>query len=126
MGAIYVNAITMGVASAITFIMFNTNRNNLSDLIEWHGGRRMDGMIGTADNLATKLGEALAAQMMTGALAYFGFSTETAVQSASAVNAINAMLGWVPALLGVIMFVIILFMDIDKDMEKMNAERSKK
>lgn len=126
MGAIYVNAITMGVASAITFIMFNTNRNNLSDLIEWHGGRRMDGMIGTADNLATKLGEALAAQMMTGALAYFGFSTKTAVQSASAVNAINAMLGWVPALLGVIMFVIILFMDIDKDMEKMNAERSKK
>lgn len=34
------------------------------------------------------------------------------------------MLGWIPALLGVIMFVIILFMDIDKDMEKMNSEKA--
>lgn len=124
-GAIYVNAVTMGVASALTFIMFNTNRNNLADLIEWRSGRRMDGMIGTADNLATKLGEALAAQIMTGALAIFGFDSEAAVQPASAVNTINGMLGWIPALLGVIMFVIILFMDIDKDMEIMNAERTR-
>ena len=124
MAAIYVNGFMTGVAVAITFVMFNTNRNNLADLIEWREGRRYDGMIGTADNLATKLGEALAAKLLTGALARAGYNADLTVQSDSAIRAINAMLGWVPALVGVGVIVVVFFLKIDRDMERMNAGES--
>lgn len=123
--AIYVNAITTGIAVAITFIMFNTNRNNLSDLIEWKEGRRFDGMIGTADNLASKLGEALAAQGLTLVLALSGYDADLSVQPLSAIKAINFMLGWAPMIVGILIIVVILFLDIEKEMKKMKEGKAK-
>ena len=122
--AIYLNCITTGIAVAFTFVMFNTNRNSLSDLVEWREGRRYDGMIGTADNLATKLGDALNAKLLTGALAAAGYDAALSVQPDSAVNVINAMLGWVPAIFGVLILVIVSFLDIDGELEKMRKSRS--
>ena len=119
--AMYVNSVLTGVAVAITFVMFNTNRNNLSDLVEHREGRRYDGMIGTADNLSTKLGEAIAAKLLTGALAAAGYNADLAVQPASAVRAINAMLGWVPAVFGLCMIVTVLFLNIDREMATMHS-----
>ena len=66
---VYINAIGVGIGATITFIMFNTNRNNISDLIEAENGRRLDTMISTGDGLAAKLAQALAAQLMTFSLA---------------------------------------------------------
>ncbi len=117
--ALYVNSVFTGMAVSVTFVMFNTNRNNLTDLIEWREGRRYDGMIGTADNLSTKLGEALAAKLLTGALAAAGYDAALKVQPDSAINAINAMLGWVPAIFGVLMFITVIFLNIDKEVKKM-------
>ena len=118
--ALYTNAATTGIAIAISFVMFNTNRNNLSDLIEWREGRRYDGMIGTADNLSTKLGEALAAKLLTGSLARAGYDAALTVQPDSAINAINAMLGWVPALFGVGIIIVVLFINIEQELDKMH------
>ena len=127
MGAIYVNCFFTGIAVAITFVMFNTNRNNLTDLIEWREGRRVDGMIGTADNLATKFGEAIASLLLTSALASAGYNAELSVQPETAVRAICAMLGWVPAVCGILLIVVVLFLDIDKEMARMKAgEKAKK
>lgn len=123
LAALYVNCLTTGIGVAITFVMFNTNRNNLSDLVEWREGRRYDGMIGTADNLSTKLGEALAAKLLTGALAHAGYDANLTVQPDSAINAINAMLGWVPALFGLLIIVTVIFLNIDGEMEKMKKDR---
>lgn len=121
--ALYVNCVTTGMAVAITFVMFNTNRNNLSDLVEWREGRRYDGMIGTADNLSSKLGEALAAKLLTGALARAGYDANLSVQPDSAINAINAMLGWVPAIFGIGIVIVVLFLNIDSELEKMHSEQ---
>ena len=118
--AMYVNSVLTGVGVAITFVMFNTNRNNLSDLVELREGRRYDGMIGTADNLSTKLGEALAAKLLTGALAAAGYDAELTVQPDSAIRAINAMLGWVPAVFGLCMIITVLFLNIDRETEKLH------
>lgn len=120
--ALYVNCVSTGIAVAITFVMFNTNRNNLSDLVEWREGRRMDGMIGTADNLSTKLGEALAAQLLTNMLARAGYNADLAVQPDAAIDAINAMLGLVPAFFGALIIVVVLFLNIDTEMEKMRMK----
>lgn len=122
---LYVNCISTGIAVAITFVMFNTNRNNLSDLVEWREGRRMDGMIGTADNLSTKLGEALAAQLLTRMLAVAGYDANLTVQPDAAVKAINSMLGLVPAFFGLAIIVVVLFLNIDTEMEKMKNSRKR-
>ena len=122
--ALYVNCVSTGIAVAITFVMFNTNRNNLSDLVEWREGRRYDGMIGTADNLSTKFGEALAAKLLTGTLAAAGYDAELTVQPDSAIHAINAMMGWVPAIFGVCIIVTVLFLNIDRELDKMHAEKN--
>jgi len=126
LAALYSNCVTTGIAVAITFVMFNTNRNNLSDLVEWREGRRYDGMIGTADNLSTKLGEALAAKLLTGALARAGYNADLAVQPESAIKAINAMLGWIPAVVGIGIVVTVLFLNIDSEMEIMHAEKAER
>ena len=123
MGAVYTNCISTGIAVALTFVMFNTNRNSLSDLVEWREGRRYDGMIGTADNFATKMGDALNAKLLTGALAAAGYDATLQVQPESAVNAINAMMGWVPAIFGALIIVIVCFLDIDGELEKMHKEQ---
>jgi Na+/melibiose symporter-like transporter len=122
--AIYMNAITVGVAVTITFVMFNTNRNNLVDLIEWREGHRLDSMVSTVDNLASKSATAFATLAITGALSSQGFDAALARQPAGAVNVINAFLGWVPMLIGVVMLVIVCFLNIDKEMSQMKAEKS--
>ena len=123
-GAIYVNAITVGVAVTITFVMFNTNRNNIVDIIEWQSGRRLDSLVSTADNLAAKLAVAGATWLVTAALAAAGFDANLAVQPESAINTINAVLGWVPMLVAVVMIVVIFFLNIDQETKKMLEEKA--
>ena len=53
--ALYVNAAGVAIGVAISFVMFNTNRNNIVDLIEAKEGHRLDSMVSTVDNLAAKL-----------------------------------------------------------------------
>lgn len=124
MGAIYTSAVTTGVAVTITFVMFNTNRNNLSDLIEWRAGRRLDGMIGTADNLASKLGEAAATQLIAVAFSRSGFDADFAAQPESAIRCINALLGWAPAAVGLILMLVVLSLNIDREMGAMAKSRA--
>ncbi len=125
-GAMMVNCLATGVAVTITFVMFNTNRNNLADLVEWREGRRLDGMIGTADNLAAKLGDAAATELLAVALHLAGYDGNLSAQPESAVKAIEAMLGWVPMVVGALLIVVVWFLDIDRDMDKMRADKAAK
>ena len=122
--AIYVNAVSAGIAITVAFVMFNTNRNNIVDLIEWKDGRRLDSLVSTADNLAAKLATAGATLLITAVLDANGFQSELTVQPDSAVAAICAMLGWVPALVGVIMLVVVCFLNIEDDTKRMLAEKA--
>ena len=116
MACIYINAIGLGIGLTITFVMFNTNRNNIADIVEWQSGRRIDSMVAAGDNLASKLAEALAVQLMAVALAKAGFDESLMLAQTDATRAtICALLGWVPWIIGALMIVVLLFMDIDKE-----------
>ena len=123
MGAILVNALTVAYAMTLAFVLFNTNRNNIADLIEWKNHRRIDSLVCTCDNLASKLSKAGANLLMTGALAAAGFNAELEVQPEAAINTINALLGWVPMLIAMVMFFIVFFHPIEQDMERMRKEK---
>jgi Na+/melibiose symporter-like transporter len=122
--AIYINAITVGIAVTITFVMFNTNRNNIVDLIEWKEGHRLDSMVSTVDNLASKSATAIATLVITGSLSSQGFDASLPRQPDGAINTINAFLGWVPMLIGVAMLVVVCFLNIDTEMKRMAEEKT--
>ena len=123
LGAIYTNGITVSFSMALAFVCFNTNRNNIADLIEWKNDRRIDSMVSTCDNLASKLSKAGANLLMTGVLAAAGFNAELPAQPQSAIDTICALLGWVPMLVAAVMLVIVFFHPIEKEMATMNVGR---
>ena len=125
-GAIYTNGVTVAFSMAIAFVCFNTNRNNIADLVEWKNGRRIDSLVSTCDNLASKLAKAGANLLMTGVLSVAGFNAELPTQPQAALNTICALLGWVPMVVAFIMLVVVFFHPIEKDMAAMRADQTKR
>ena len=123
-GAIYLNGITVSFSMAIAFVCFNTNRNNIADLVEWKSGRRIDSLVSTCDNLASKLAKAGANLLMTGVLSKAGFNADLPTQPQAALDTICALLGWVPMIVAFVMLVIVFFHPIEKDMAAMRADRA--
>ena len=126
MGAIYVNAVSVGFSMTLAFVLFNTNRNNIADIIEWQSGRRIDSLVSTGDNLASKLAKAGANLLMTGALGAAGFNADLATQPQAALDTLCALLGWVPALLALIMLVVSWFHPIEKETAAMMKAKSER
>ncbi len=101
---IYINSATCALGIQGAFILFNTNRNNVSDIVEFKFGRRIDSMVATCDNLITKLAEAVAVWIMGIALSGAGYDAALGVaQTAATKSTICALLGWVPAVICVFM-----------------------
>ena len=123
MGAIYTNGITVALSMALAFVCFNTNRNNIADLVEWKNSRRIDSLVSTCDNLASKLSKAGANLLMTGALAAAGFNADLPTQPDAAIATICSLLGWVPMVIAAIMLVITFFHPIEKEMAAMKQEQ---
>ena len=123
---IYVNAITTGFGATATFVMFNTNRNNIADILAIQNNRRMDSLVGGGDNLISKLAEAIAVSMMTGALTTAGYDVALGLnQTPATISTIIALLGWVPMLVAVVTLITALFIDTKKEYEKVKALANK-
>jgi GPH family glycoside/pentoside/hexuronide:cation symporter len=123
-GAIYLNTFTVGFSVAVAFIIFNTNRNNIVDIIEWKDGRRLDSLVSTADNLISKLAAAGATELVAILLSVTGYNADLTVQPPAAVGAINFLLGWAPVIVSVVMLLAVFFLNIEDDMARMNREKA--
>ena len=123
MGAIYVNGIFTAIAMSLAFVLFNTNRNNIADLIEWKNGRRIDSLVSTCDNLAAKLSKAGANLLATGALAAAGFNADLPQQPEAALTTICSLLGWIPMAVAAVMLVVVCFHPIEKEMAAMQQKK---
>ncbi|GHV07005.1 MFS transporter [Clostridia bacterium] len=113
--AMYVNTITLGLTIALAFVLLNVNRNDIVDIIEVNEGRRIDSMIATTDNLASKLGVAGMTQILTISLAVAGYNADLQVQPEAAIHVIDVMMSWVPAIITAIMFAAAFFLTVEKD-----------
>ena len=118
----YINAAATGIGLTMTFILFNTNRNSISDIVEIQNGRRLDTMVSTGDNLASKIAEAAVDKLFLVALAAAGFSAKLAdeglLQNIATQNTINALLGWIPALVALAMMLVALTIDTEKEYQE--------
>ena len=115
----YINAISAGMGLTMTFIMFNVNRNNISDIVEIINGRRLDTMVSTGDSLVSKIAEAAVDKLFLVALVAAGFNASLADQgvnqNAATQNTICALLGWIPALVAVALMIVALTIDTQKE-----------
>ena len=125
--SIYINAIGVGFGGTIAFVMFNTNRNNIADMVEFKFGRRIDSMVATCDNLISKTAEALAVQGMGILLAKAGMDAALGInQPTTAINAICALLGWIPLVISLIMAIFAIKNDIMGEYNKAKLEYDNK
>ena len=126
----YINAVFTGMGLTMTFILFNTNRNAISDIVEVQNGRRLDTMVSTGDNLASKIAEAAVDKLFLVALAAAGFSAKLAdeglLQNQATQNTINALLGIIPALVAVSMLIFALGIDTEKEYKEALAQKEGK
>jgi Na+/melibiose symporter-like transporter len=121
---IIINAVSMGIGGTLAFVIFNTNRNNISDLVEVINGRRLDTMVSMGDTLASKVAEALVGLGITSALAWAGFDEALKLnQTAATKTTICAMLGWVPCIVLSLMAYFGYRIDIEKEKEETLANR---
>ncbi len=113
---IYINAVSVGLGATITFILLNQNRNNIADVVEIQNHRRLDAMVSTGDNLASKIAEAAVTQGMAFALSIAGFNEALkAEQTLATKSTICALLGWVPCIVLVLMLITVYKLDIEKE-----------
>lgn len=118
-------AFSTGIGQTIAFIMFNTNRNNVSDIVEFKFNRRIDSMVSTCDNLISKLAEAIAVWVVGLALSLAGYNAELGInQPLSAQSTIIALLGWVTALVALAMIIFASKADVNQEyqIEKKKAQ----
>lgn len=109
-------AAATGLGSTIAFILFNTNRNNIADIVEFKFNTRIDSMVATCDNLISKIAEAIAVWAMGIALATAGFDANLEIaQSLSTQNTIIALLGWVPGIICLAMVAFAVKADVLKE-----------
>lgn len=112
----YINAASIGLGASLSYICFNTNRNNISDIVEIQNNRRLDSMVSSADNLASKFGNALVTQLITITLALSGFKESLKLnQTTQTINSICAMLGWIPLVIAIIMLIVVRKIDTEKE-----------
>ena len=120
---IYINAATTGFGATLAFIMFNTNRNNIVDIIEFEKGKRIDSLAGAGDNLITKFAEAIANKLIGVLLAVSGFAAVLGLnQPGEVITSICLMLGWIPAAVALFMLIVVLIMDIEKEYKESKAK----
>lgn len=116
---VYVNAAGVGFGATICFIMLNVNRNNISDIVEIQNHRRLDTMVSTGDNLASKLAETAVVQIIAYALSATGFDESLLMnQSIGTQNVINGLLGIVPFCVATIMLIITFMFNIEEEKEE--------
>lgn len=121
--ALYANAAVTGMGVSTTFIMMNTNRNNIVDLVEAKEGRRLDSMVSTVDNLAAKLSQSGVTWMIGALLARAGFDADLASQPAAVVPTLNFLLGWAPLIFGAIMLIVVWRCHIEEEVAELASKR---
>lgn len=104
-----IGAIGFGVAMGLLFIL----TAETIDYSEWQTGLRPQGLMTAFIGFMVKLGMAVAGVVSAAILSAGGY-VENVAQTASSLNAIRANYIWVPAIIGVLIAVVILFYNLDE------------
>lgn len=99
---------------------------DIVDYGEWKTGIRSEGLVTCCVSFGMKVGLGLGGAVGTWVLTFGGYEGTKAVQSASAVSAIRFGFGYLSVILSAVCLVIILMMNLDKDIDQIQTDLMKK
>lgn len=99
---------------------------DIVDYGEWKTGIRSEGLVTCCVSFGMKVGLGLGSAATTWVLAYGGYAGTAAVQSMAAESAIRFGFGYLSAVLSAVCLILAVVMDLDKDIEKIQADLMRK
>lgn len=92
------------------------------DYGEWKTGVRSEGLVNSCTSFGMKVGIGLGSAVLTWILAFGGYDGTQAVQSASAIASVKFGYGYLGALVAAGCLILILLMNIDKNIEQIQRD----
>jgi GPH family glycoside/pentoside/hexuronide:cation symporter len=121
-GLLFVSSMLGGLTFAASFAFINTFCIDCMDYGEWKNGKRSEGMVSCIQSIGSKIGGAAGAGMIGILMGISGYVSGGVEQPQSSLNMIIGLNTVIPALIGVIIFVILQFYDLDKKLPGIRAD----
>ena len=96
------------------------------DYGEWKTGIRSEGLMSASQSIGSKVGIGFGSAMTGWILAAVGYNPKAASQSAAVISGITFDFSWLGLIISVILFVCIIFMDVEKYLPQIREALGKK
>lgn len=116
----------MGIGTLPISMMINTYLIDCMDYGEWKTGVRIEGLVASIANFASKVGNGVALGVVGLVMGLAGYDGKLAVQSASASAAIIFLYNIFPMIMFVVMFILSLNYKVDEIRPQMDADLKSK
>lgn len=87
---------------------------DVADFEEWRSGKAMVGMVNSASSFGAKVGSGIGSGLIGWILGIYGYASQAATQTASAIKGILVVANWMPGVLVAVMLLLMLVYDIDR------------
>ena len=121
-----VGGILFGLGTMPISLMINTYLIDCMDYGEWKTGVRVEGLVASIANFASKVGAGIASGLTGLVMGLAGYDGLAEVQTASANNAIVFLYNYMPLILFCVMLVLSLMYKVDSIRPQMNADLAAK
>ncbi|MBR2996079.1 MAG: MFS transporter [Lachnospiraceae bacterium] len=122
MPTIILGGLLFGIGTLPISMMINTYLIDCMDYGEWKTGARIEGLVASIANFASKVGQGVAVGLVGVVMGIAGYDGMAAVQSASANNAIVFLYNLLPIAIFVLMFILSLMYKVDSIRPQMNED----
>ncbi|MBP3216923.1 MAG: MFS transporter [Lachnospiraceae bacterium] len=122
MSTIILGGLLFGIGTLPISMMINTYLIDCMDYGEWKTGVRIEGLVASIANFASKVGQGVAVGLVGVVMGIAGYDGMAAVQSASANNAIVFLYNLLPIAIFVLMFILSLMYKVDSIRPQMNED----
>ena len=125
MPTIIIGGLLFGIGTMPISMMINTYLIDCMDYGEWKTGVRIEGLVASIANFASKVGNGIAVGLVGLVMGLAGYDGLAAVQTQTANNAIVFLYNILPIVLFVLMFILSLLYKVDSFRDQMNADLEK-
>ena len=122
MPTIILGGLLFGIGTLPISMMINTYLIDCMDYGEWKTGVRIEGLVASIANFASKVGQGVAVGLVGVVMGIAGYDGMAAVQSATANNAIVFLYNLLPIAIFVLMFILSLMYKVDSIRPQMNED----
>ena len=120
-----IGGILFGIGTMPIALMINTYLIDCMDYGEWKTGKRVEGLVASIANFASKVGTGIASGLTGLIMGLADYDGLLEVQSQSAQNAIVFLYNFLPLILFGVMFVLSMLYKVDSFRAEMNADLAK-